>query len=390
MGFCCSKRAAQSGDHLTAVVTEDSDYDFMPSASKYRFTVGTRVQCRTGPDEWSVGTVIKLDYSEPGWPPGRSVPYQVQIDGGPLIFVPKDVEMICRKLTEPWWKPLMDQAERSPEALRQAGKGKDVNERNHKEETALMHAVTSNWLAGAEALISMGANVNAEDKTQSSALHRACSHGLPMIDLLLNARANPNVQDVDPEFDPEFTSTTFGDRLQHRTPLHYCCNKVNLESAKRLVKANADMNIQDAQYMTPLHLAIEEDEDEVIDFLLESGSAVDLCSIKSGMKNSPLMEAAHAGKHALAEKLIRAGAEVNKVGKQDMTALHLAARKGDVKTVKLLLDAKGDAALKSTVGTALSLASKKGSAELLQLFGEASQPSEQVLTEAQRAALYMD
>merc|ERR1712032_47714 len=124
---------------------------------------------------------------------------------------------------------------------------------------------------------------------------------------------------------------------------------------------------------TPLHLAIDEDQITIIDFLLQSRAAVDVCSLESGMQNSPLMDAARNGNFILAGKLVAAGADVNKLGKQEMPALHLASRRGDPKTVKLLLDAQADTTLKSKCGTALQLASKKGSAELLQLFGVSAQ-----------------
>lgn len=279
-------------------------------------------------------------------------------------------------------------------ALRAACKGKNVNEPNHKEVTALAEAARVNWIEGVKTLIELKADANTSDSKCVTALHLAYPNGAPMLELLLKAGANPNCQDNDPDYDPEFTSTTFGDKVEHRTPLHYCCNNGDLAAAKLLFQFKADLNIQDAQFKTPLHLAIEEGHHPVIDFLLQSGASVDLCTIQSGMKNSPLMDAAHSGEHVLAEKLIRAGADVNKVGKQDMTALHLAARRGDEKMVKILLEAKADATLESKIGTALSLAKKKGSADLLRLLGAKEGESEDAnrppLGDSLRAALYMN
>merc|ERR1719356_1263347 len=104
------------------------------------------------------------------------------------------------------------------------------------------------------------------------------------------------------------------------------------------------------------------------------------------MKNSPLLDAAHKGKHVIAGKLLASKADVNKVGKQDMTALHLAARRGDPKMVKILLDARADVTLESKCGTALHLARKHGSAEILQLFGHSEASSTRApLTKAERA-----
>lgn len=366
-----------------------------PPPKLYRFLIGTPVLCRTGAQEWSPGMIVALDYSEPGWPRGRTVPYQVQLDDGPLIFVPQDNDMLCRKLTLPFWGSILAKGP-SPSTAKELGeacRGNDVNERNHKGRTALLDAIKMDWIEGVQVLIKSGANPNVVDNQEVSALHEAYHHGAPMIGVLLKAGASPNHQDLNPDQDPDYSSTKFADRTEHRTPLHYCCCEGDLESAKLLIQGNADMNIQDGDYKTALHLAIEEDNDDVIDLLLQSGAAVDLCSIESGMKNTPLMEAAHKGKHALAKKLIRAGAEVNKVGKQDMTALHLAARRGDPKTVKILLDAKADATLESQIGTAQSLASKKGSAELLQLLGvkeEDVMQKKAPLDAATRAALFMD
>jgi ankyrin repeat protein len=278
--------------------------------------------------------------------------------------------MLCKKLTLPWWAPVLYKQPRGTEAdLREACKGNDVDEPNYREVRALAEAVRLNWIGGAITLIEMRADVNAVDGKNASAIHSACIHGVPMLELLLKSGANPNCQDNDPDYDELWTSKTFGDKVEHRTPLHYCCFEGDVEAARLLFQAKADLNIQDAQFKTPLHLAIEEGHDAVIVFLLQSGAAPDMCTLESGMKNSPLMDAAHSGEHLLAEKLIRSGADVNKVGKQDMTALHLAARRGDDKMVKMLLDAKADATLESKIGTAISLARKKGSTELLRLLG---------------------
>lgn len=269
--------------------------------------------------------------------------------------------------------------------------GKDINERNHREETALLETVRLNWTAGVEALIQMGADVNVVDEKKASTLHRAYFHGTSMMSILLEKQANPNLQDYNPDYDPRFTSKSFGDYLQHRTPMHYCCCDGNLEVAELLFQGSADMNIQDSRFKAPLHLAIEEGHDAIIDFLLQSGAAVDLCSLDSGKQNTPLMDAARTGEHELAGKLIRAGADVNKAGKQGMTALHLAARRGDPILVQTLLEARADATLESKNGTALYLARKKGSAGLLPLFGIGEEVRPAATGDhALRAALYMD
>lgn len=383
-----------TGAQTVPVVSGDST-----SAESLRFELGTQVLCLTGPAYWSAGTIIKLNYSEPSWTSGRTVPYQVQLDDGRRIYVPRDSDMCCKALTVTWWHPVLfkpgsgyvDNPTVSATAFQGACVGRDVNERNHRAETALLEAVRLNWSAGVEALLQMGADANAVDEKKASALHRAYIHGTSMISLLVERQANPNFQDSNPDYDPRFTSKSFGDRLQHQTPMHYSCIDGNLEAARLLLQGRGDLNIQDAKFKAPLHLAIEEGHEAIIDFLLQSGAVVDLCTLESGKQNSPLMDAARTGEPELAGKLIRAGADVNKAGKQGMTALHLAARRGDPILVQMLLEARADATLESKNGTALYLARKKGSTGLLQLFGIEEDVKPVANSDyALRAALYID
>ena len=71
----------------------------MASSNPYkrkRFAIGTDVVCRTGPDDWSKGKIVALDYREPDWPEGAVVPYQVELEDGNLIFVPADLPQLAR------------------------------------------------------------------------------------------------------------------------------------------------------------------------------------------------------------------------------------------------------------------------------------------------------
>ena len=75
----------------------DEDLDQMP---QLRFTVGTRVQCRIGPDatkDWANGTICLLWYREPNWPKGSFAPYKIELDDGREIFAPGDMDQVIRK-----------------------------------------------------------------------------------------------------------------------------------------------------------------------------------------------------------------------------------------------------------------------------------------------------
>merc|ERR1719440_926517 len=87
------------------------------------------------------------------------------------------------------------------------------------------------------------------------------------------------------------------------------------------------------------------------------------------------MDAAHQNKTDLASKLILAGADINKQGKQGLSALHLAARRGKTKMVQILMEARADTSQKSDLGTSLDLAKKNGGLELLKLFGVEANPN---------------
>lgn len=369
--------------------------------SRYRFNVGTQVICRTGQTEWSAGVIVALDYSESYWPPGKTVPYQVQLNKGPLIFVPQDTDQLCQKLVPPWWascfkksKTLYAEYNPSAEVLAKEAAGQNINLADHEGKTALVEAVEKTWPNAVAQLLSLKADPNIARSDKTCAIHLAATEGKDMVKMLVDAKADLNVQDQDPDYDPEFTSTTFGDRLEHRTALHYACADGDAEAAKVLLEGKAEVDMRDAQYKTPLHLAIESEQGDCVDVLLSFGTDMDLGNQSSGMETSALMDAAAAGKTELVKKLIAAKANINKQGKQQLSALHLAARSRRAEVCELLLAAKADMNQESNLGSALQLARKNGGSELLKVFGdEADTPaptSISTLDAAQRAALFLE
>lgn len=59
-----------------------------------RFKIGTKVLCNTG--MWSPGKVVALNYREEDWPEEETVPYQVELETGGLIFAPIDDDNVIR------------------------------------------------------------------------------------------------------------------------------------------------------------------------------------------------------------------------------------------------------------------------------------------------------
>merc|ERR1712232_74494 len=98
-----------------------------------------------------------------------------------------------------------------------------------------------------------------------------------------------------------------------------------------------------------LHLAIDEEKNDCIDLLLRFAADTNLGNQCSGMSNSPLMDAAAAGKAELVQKLMAARADINQKGKQQMSALHLAARNRRAPVAEILLVARADMNQESSV-----------------------------------------
>eukprot|EP00931_Biecheleriopsis_adriatica_P006174 TRINITY_DN107623_c0_g1_i1.p1 TRINITY_DN107623_c0_g1~~TRINITY_DN107623_c0_g1_i1.p1 ORF type:complete len:399 (+),score=66.20 TRINITY_DN107623_c0_g1_i1:41-1237(+) len=384
-----------------------------PPPRELRFGVGARVLCNVGRGQVMSGTIIALHYREPGWPKEKTVPYQVQLDYGPRIYVPADSDSVCRKIPEAWFESVLKgksikslSQNPSGDALLQAGAGKDVDQIDFDGETGLMQVVRLNWPNGVATLLGMRANVNLADDDNRCPLHEAVSplheantNDLTVMKMLVDAKADLNCQDIDPNYDPDWTSTTFGDRTEHRTPLHYACVEGNAEAASYLLEARAKLDIQDGQWKTPLHLAIEEEHTDIIDLLLRFGPDVNLGNMESGMNNSPLMDASHKGDLGLVEKLITARADVTQQGKQQMSALHLAVRKRHTDVARKLLESRADAHQDSKVGTALEVARKSGG-DILRVFGVSDKDTSATvdaackgyagLSEAERKALFLE
>jgi ankyrin repeat protein len=379
------------------------------SEDHYRFTIGTRVLCRTGPDEWTAGEIVALNYTEECLQ-GRIVPYQVQLDEGFLCYVPQDTHEYCRKLVAPWWEAKVFAAR--PESwflddppakiIYEAYENthpeiRDVNEADHKGKTALMRVVQINWHSGVKELLELRADVNLVTGKNQHALHFAVTHGQAITKSLVDAKAALDCQEDDPDFDPEFTSTTFGDRKSHRTPLQIAVLIGDAAVAQLLLDEGANIDIQDAQLKTALHLAIEEKNSKMIELLLMYKADVNLGNIESGINNTPLMGAAHTGNLLLITMLISARAAINQQGKQGMSACHLAARRGEAKIVEVLIESRADVNQKSQCGSLEQLARKNGNAELLKVLGlsgcgssDSGLLSAKSLCAAQRTELYMD
>jgi uncharacterized protein len=167
----------------------------------------------------------------------------------------------------------------------------DVNLRAEDGSTALLWAAHWNDLATAELLIRAGADANAANDFRMTPLSQACTNGSArFVELLLKARANPD------------TPIATGE-----TPLMTCARTGSADAVAMLLAQGADVNGKEqTQNQTALMWAAAEQHPQVL------------------------------------QTLIAAHADLRAHTKRGFTALHFAARTGDLESTRILLDAGVD------------------------------------------------
>ncbi|CAK0869350.1 unnamed protein product [Prorocentrum cordatum] len=240
--------------------------------STLRFPIGTQVLCQTSyaAEGWEPGVVVDHWYTQDGFPEDYFAPYQVQLDDDTLIFIPEDTPKLCRERVPAWWERAFKTSGEAPAAseVLAAASGADADERNH---------------SGTTALAASAHNAPARSTTRGGALFTLRSPpGAPR-----PSRCAPRCR----------RSWRPGQTRTHRTgiwggtrnskqvvrgarqaphTLHYCAAWDYTAAAELLLKARADPTIIDGQYMTPLHLAIDEGcSREMVSLLLAGKSDPD-------------------------------------------------------------------------------------------------------------------
>ena len=167
----------------------------------------------------------------------------------------------------------------------------EVNVRDHDGSTPLLWAAHWNDLETAESLIRAGADVNLANDLRTTPLSLACTNGnATIVDRLLGAGANPN------------TSIATGE-----TPLMTCAGSGTGDAVRLLIARGADVNAKEpSQHQTALMWATAERHPDVVRILIDHG------------------------------------ADLRARTRKGFTALHFAAREGDLETTRLLLAAGVD------------------------------------------------
>ena len=164
----------------------------------------------------------------------------------------------------------------------------DVNVRSEDGSTALLWAAHWNDLRTAELLVRAGADANAANDFRMTPLSQACTNrNAELVDLLLKAGANP--------------ATPIG---TGETPLMTCARTGSADAVRMLLVHGADVNV------------------------------------KEPTQNQTALMWAAAQQHAkVVQLLIQANADLQAHTKSGFTALHFAARMGDMESTRTLLGA---------------------------------------------------
>jgi ankyrin repeat protein len=176
----------------------------------------------------------------------------------------------------------------------------DVNARSGDDSTALLWAAHWNDLETVERLIHAGADANAANAFRMTPLSEACTNGsVAVVDLLLKAGADPNT--------PIATGVP---------PIMSCARSGRADAVRLLLASGADVNANEpAQNQTALMWAAAEHHPDVVAILIQAKADL-VARTKSGF-----------------------------------TALHFAAREGDLESAGLLLAAGVDINVKSQAAT---------------------------------------
>ena len=148
------------------------------------------------------------------------------------------------------------------------------------------------------------------------------------------------------------------------TPEDRLFKAVWTENVAALRGTSIDVNLKDAVGRSPLRIAAEKGDINVVTFLIENGA--DVNGTDANGNTSLIFIINKTGNLEITERLLEKGAAVNIQNRSGETALMYAAWRGHANIVRLLLENRADVTLKNRQGsTALTLAESKEHLEIV-------------------------
>ena len=122
-------------------------------------------------------------------------------------------------------------------------------------------------------------------------------------------------------------------KLGHQEELISAVSKVQLSKVKDLINRGADVNTKDKNGKTILHIAIENNYEDIVKFLIQNKADV---NIKDNDGNTPLHLAVKNGNDFIVKLLLKAGAKKDIKNNEGKTPLDLAKEINNIEILKLL------------------------------------------------------
>ncbi|KAJ8707390.1 hypothetical protein PYW08_010642 [Mythimna loreyi] len=211
--------------------------------------------------------------------------------------------------------------------------------------TAFLRAARAGQIEKIISLLEQGVDINVSNANGLNAIHLASKDGhVEVVRELLDRGAAIDA------------ATKKGN-----TALHIASLAGQEAVVKLLVQTAAQVNIQSQNGFTPLYMAAQENHDGVVKFLLANGANQSLAT-EDGF--TPLAVAMQQGH----EKVVAVLLEADTRGRVRLPALHIAAKKDDVKAANLLLENEHNPDVTSKSGfTPLHIAAHYGNESVARL-----------------------
>lgn len=145
-------------------------------------------------------------------------------------------------------------------------------------------------------------------------------------------------------------------------PLHVAVRKGRVVITRELVEHGADVTAKNAEGRTALHVALAEGKTQVAQVLVDAGGAQNLQPLLFSLVREGVSD------RDTYDFLLRHGAEVNALGEDGLAPLHIAARDGQLRLAKRLIDAGADVDLPDRDGrTPLAIARAQENRDVVDL-----------------------
>ncbi|EXF72946.1 hypothetical protein CFIO01_04652 [Colletotrichum fioriniae PJ7] len=154
------------------------------------------------------------------------------------------------------------------------------------------------------------------------------------------------------------------------TPLCTASTEGRVDNVKLLLQRGADINLQNARGSTPLLCAAYTGSIEVMDFLLNQGALVELKANTTTVLHVAAEDHGPSMVQLILKHIKQHHPEdmvglLNQHDKQDRSPLHLSAQKGDLETVRALVDAGADIDIEDALArTPVYFAEQHGESEI--------------------------